>query len=345
MRDVSEIFSPVGKTFLIAEVGLGHDGSLGLAHAFIDAVATTGADAVKFQTHIAEAESSSEERFRVHFSYQDPTRYAYWQRTSFSPEQWAGLKAHAEEKNLIFLSSPFSPEAVDLLDNLGIVAWKVASGELGSRRMLDRLAATGKPVIASTGMSSMQDAEALVATLRRIAPGRHAILQCTTEYPTPPEHVGINIFDDYRSRFDCSVGLSDHSGTVWPSIVAASRGARVIEVHVTMSPHMFGPDVSSSLTMAQLAELVRGLDFIHAMLLHPLDKDRAAMDKAPLRKLFSKSAMALRPIQAGEIPDDSSVSFRKPGIGIDEAAFDALAGRPLTRAVAAGAFLQPEDFL
>lgn len=345
MRQITEIFSLLGRPYLIAEVGLGHDGSLGMAHAFIDAVATTGADAVKFQTHIAEAESSPEECFRVHFSYQDATRYAYWQRTSFSPEQWAGLKAHAEEKNLVFLSSPFSLEAVALLDKLGIAAWKIASGELGSRRMLDRLAATGKPVIASTGMSSMQDAEALVATLRRIAPGRHALLQCTTEYPTPPEHVGINVFDDYCSRFDCPIGLSDHSGTVWPSIVAASRGARVLEVHVTMSPHMFGPDVSSSLTVAQLAELARGLDFVHGMLSHPLDKDQAAAAKAPLRRLFSKSAMALRSLQAGEVPDDSSVSFRKPGIGLDEAAFDALAGRPLTRAVAEGAFLQPEDFL
>lgn len=345
MREVSEIFSPARSAFLIAEVGLGHDGSLGLAHAFIDAVATTGADAVKFQTHLAEAESSPQEQFRVRFSYQDATRYDYWKRTSFSPEQWAGLKAHADEKGLVFLSSPFSLEAVDLLDKLGVSAWKIASGELGSRRMLDRLAATGKPVIASTGMSSMDDVESLVATLRRIAPGRHAILQCTTEYPTPPEHVGMNVFDAYRRRFDCPVGLSDHSGTVWPSIVAASRGARVLEVHVTMSQLMFGPDVSSSLTVAQLAELAKGLDFVQGMLSHPLDKDAAAAAKAPLRALFAKSAMALRALQAGEIPDDSSVSFRKPGIGLDEATFDALAGRPLKRAVAAGAFLQTEDFL
>lgn len=345
MRQIAEIFSHLGRPYLIAEVGLGHDGSLGMAHAFIDAVAMTGADAVKFQTHIADAESSPQEQFRVHFSFQDLTRYDYWRRTSFSPEQWAGLKGHADEKGLVFLSSPFSLEAVDLLQNLDIQAWKIASGELGSRRMLDRLAATGKPIIASTGMSAMQDVESLAMTLRRIAPSRHAILQCTTEYPTPPEHVGINVFEDYCARLECPVGLSDHSGTVWPSIVAASRGARVLEVHVTMSPHMFGPDVSSSLTVAQLAELARGLDFVHGMLSHPLDKDAAAADKAPLRKLFSKSAMALRALPAGEIPDDSSVSFRKPGIGLDEATFDALAGRPLTQGVAAGAFLQPEDFL
>jgi N,N'-diacetyllegionaminate synthase len=344
MRDITEIFNARGRPFLIAEVGLGHDGSLGMAHAYIDAVATTGADAVKFQTHIAGAESSAEEPFRVKFSYQDATRYGYWERTSFTAEQWAGLKAHADEKDLVFLSSPFSAEAVDLLENLGVVAWKIASGELGSRRMLGRIAVTGKPVIASTGMSAMEEVKTLVATLQKIAPARHAVLQCTTEYPTPPAHVGMNIFDDYRACFECPIGLSDHSGTVWPSLIATSRGARVLEVHVTMSRQMFGPDVSSSLTVERLAELVQGLDFVHTMLSNPLDKDAAAMAKAPLRKLFGKSAMAVRAMQVGEVPDEESVAFRKPGTGLDESAFDAVACRPLVRPVAAGTFFQKEDF-
>jgi N,N'-diacetyllegionaminate synthase len=344
MRDIAEIFDSRGRPFLIAEVGLGHDGSLGMAHAYIDAVANTGADAIKFQTHIAEAESSPKEPFRVKFSYQDATRYGYWERTSFTIEQWAGLKLHAEEKCLVFLSTPFSVQAVDLLETLEIVAWKISSGEFGSRRMLERIGATGKPVLASTGMSTMEEVETLVATLQKITPKQHAVLQCTTEYPTPPAHVGMNIFDDYRARFDCPIGLSDHSGTVWPSLIAASRGARVLEVHVTMSRQMFGPDVSSSLTIEQLTELAHGLDFVHTMLSSPLDKDVAAAAKAPLRKLFGKSAMAVREMQLGEVPDEESVSFRKPGTGLDESEFDALAGRPLVRAVAAGTFLQKEDF-
>src|ERR1043166_8035229 len=115
MSSIESIFQPDQRPYVIAEVALTHDGSLGLAHAFIDAVATTGVDAIKFQTHIAEAESSPLETFRVKFSYADATRYDYWRRTAFTAEQWAGLKTHAEEKGLQFLSSPFSMEAVELL--------------------------------------------------------------------------------------------------------------------------------------------------------------------------------------------------------------------------------------
>lgn len=344
MRQLTDIFDVQKKPFLIAEVGLGHDGSLGLAHAYIDAVAGAGVDAVKFQTHIAAAESSSEEPFRVKFSHQDLTRYDYWERTSFTAEQWMGLKTHADEKNLVFLSSPFSLEAVDLLERIGVPAWKIASGETASRRMLEKIAGTRKPIIASTGLSTMEEVQLLVSRLQIIAPEKHVILQCTTEYPTPPEHVGMNVFDEYRARFNCPIGLSDHSGTIWPSIVASSRGARVIEVHVTMSKQMFGPDISSSLTVEQLADLTLGLNFVHSMNLNPLDKNAAAIAKAPIRKLFSKSAFVLRSMRAGEIPDEACVAFRKPGFGIDEHTFDALSGRPLARSVKAGNFFQKEDF-
>lgn len=344
MRPVTDIFTATTRPFLAAEVGLAHEGSLGLAHKFIDAVATTGADAVKFQTHIAEAESSAEEKFRVPFSYEDATRFDYWQRTSFTQEQWAGLKKHAEDKGLVFLSSPFSLEAVELLESIGIAAWKIASGELGSRRMLERMGKTGKPIIASTGMSSWAEVEALEKTLATLAPKRHAILQCTTEYPTPAEKVGMNIFDEYRAKLKCPVGLSDHSGTVWPAITAASRGARFIEVHVTLSPHMFGPDIGSSLTVEKLAELSRGLDFVHTMLQNPMDKDKLAAEKAPLKKLFGKSALALKDMAAGETVDERVVAFRKPGIGINEAEFDTISGRKLAKNIRSGTFLKTEDF-
>src|SRR5439155_19051862 len=116
---------PVGgpRSFVVAEVAQGHDGSVGLAHAHIDAAADAGADAVKFQTHIAEAESTREERFRVPFSQQDATRFDYWRRMEFSEDEWRGLAAHAEERDLVFFSSPFSLEAVELLERVGVPAW------------------------------------------------------------------------------------------------------------------------------------------------------------------------------------------------------------------------------
>src|SRR5918992_3358857 len=122
---------------IIAEVAQAHDGSLGMAHAFIDAIATTGADAVKFQTHIASAESTPTEPWRIQFSRQDTSRYDYWKRMEFTEAQWSGLKQHADERGLIFLSSPFSIEAVELLERVGVAAWKVASGEVSNRPLFE----------------------------------------------------------------------------------------------------------------------------------------------------------------------------------------------------------------
>src|SRR5688572_14420420 len=169
----------VDRCLIVAEVGLSHDGSLGIAHAFIDEIARNGADAVKFQTHIAEAESTPAEPFRVKFSRQDATRYEYWKRIAFSELQWQGLADHAREKGLIFLSSPFSREAVDLLDRVGMTMWKVGSGEVGTLPMLDAMIATGKPILLSSGMSDIAELDKAVERVRR-AGLPLAVLQCTT---------------------------------------------------------------------------------------------------------------------------------------------------------------------
>ncbi|MBA3271470.1 MAG: N-acetylneuraminate synthase family protein, partial [Acidobacteria bacterium] len=142
-----------GRCYVIGEVALTHDGSLGLAHAFVDAIATTGADAVKFQTHIATAESTPGEPFRVQFSKQDTSRYDYWVRTSFSTEQWQELADHTRKAGLDFISSPFSLEAVTLLDRAGVALWKVASGEVSNVSLLDAMTQTSRPVLLSSGMS------------------------------------------------------------------------------------------------------------------------------------------------------------------------------------------------
>ncbi len=143
--------------FIIAEIAQAHDGSLGIAHSFIDALKDTGVDAVKFQVHIAEAESSIYEPFRVKFSYEDATRYDYWKRMEFEPYQWSGLKKHCEECGLEFMASVFSNAAVDLLEKLGVKRYKIGSGEVSNLLLLDKIAYTGKPVILSSGMSSYEE--------------------------------------------------------------------------------------------------------------------------------------------------------------------------------------------
>src|SRR3990172_4093535 len=141
------------ECLIIGEVAQAHDGSLGIAHSFIDAIADAGANAVKFQTHIASAESTRAEPWRVAFSRQDASRYDYWKRMEFSEEQWSGLRAHAHERGLLFLSSPFSIEAIQLLRRIGVDAWKVASGEITNPEALAEMTQGGLPIILSTGMS------------------------------------------------------------------------------------------------------------------------------------------------------------------------------------------------
>ncbi|MBP6823800.1 MAG: N-acetylneuraminate synthase family protein, partial [Acidobacteria bacterium] len=219
---------------IVAEVAQAHDGSLGTAHAYIDAAAQAGADAIKFQTHIASAESTPGEPWRVKFSRQDATRYDYWRRMEFTEEQWFGLAAHAEERGLIFLSSAFSFEAVDLLERVGVPAWKVGAGETSNIPLLEKMAATGKPVILSSGMSGWEELDAAVNCVRSNG-APVGVLQCTTAYPCPPEKLGLNVIGELRQRYNCPVGLSDHSGTVYAGFAAATLGANIIEVHITLS--------------------------------------------------------------------------------------------------------------
>ncbi len=270
---------PQSPCFLVAEVAQAHDGSLGAAHAYIDAAADAGVDAVKFQTHIADAESTLDEPFRVKFSQQDETRYAYWKRMEFTPEQWAGLAAHASERKLIFLSSAFSVAAVDLLKKLGMAAWKVGSGEVGTHDLLDAMLAAGGPILLSTGMSTYAEIGDVVTRLRQRG-AEVALFQCTSRYPVSLTEVGLNVIDELRQRFKCPAGLSDHSGTVYPALAAMAQGADMVEAHIVFDKRMFGPDTPASLTVEEFKQVARARDAIAEMLAHPVDKDRLAGDLA-----------------------------------------------------------------
>jgi N,N'-diacetyllegionaminate synthase len=329
------------RPLVIGEVAQAHDGSLGLAHAFVDAIADAGADAVKFQTHIAEAESTPAEEFRVAFSRQDASRFDYWKRTGFDEPGWRGLAKHARERGLIFLSSPFSLEAVDLLERVGVPAWKIGSGEVSNTVLLERVAGTGLPVLLSSGMSSYSELDRAVELLRGRSP--FVVLQCTSAYPSAPEQTGLNVLTELRTRYEAPVGLSDHSGTIYGSLAAVTLGASVVEVHVTLGREMFGPDVPSSVTTEELRSLVAGVDFIHRASRSGVDKDGAAKEAEPLRKLFTKSIVASRPLEAGTTLARSDLALKKPGHGLGPDRLDSLVGRRLRRDLPADAPLAEAD--
>lgn len=308
-------FVDPSRCMVIGEVAQSHDGSLGMAHAFIDAIANAGADAVKFQTHIAAAESTPQEPWRIKFSRQDASRYAYWKRMQFTNEQWYGLADHARERGLHFLSSPFSPEAVSLLAEIGVPAWKIASGEVNNQQLFDQILETKLPVLLSTGMSAIEEIDS--AAKRVMDAGVELmVMQCTTAYPCPPEKIGLNMIPFFRERYGCAVGLSDHSGTIYAGLAAAALNIEALEVHVAFSREMFGPDVPASVTTGELKQLVEGIRFIEKMRSSPMDKDAFANEAAPLRQLFTKSIVASMDLPEGTVLEEKHLLLKKPGTGL-----------------------------
>ena len=327
------------RPYIIAEVAQSHDGSLGQAHAFIDAVATTNANAIKFQTHIADAESTLEEPWRVNFSYQDDSRYAYWKRMEFSQEQWMGLKRHAERCGLDFLSSPFSVDAVNLLDRIGVGMWKVASGEVSNPIILDAMVSTRKPIFVSSGLSTWIELDETVAKIREKGLD-FSVMQCTSEYPCSPEKWGLNIIDELRNRYQCPVGFSDHSGTIYPSLAAISLGASILEVHVTLSPFMFGPDVLASVSLEQLADLVKGCNLIQKSLKSPIDKDNQAASASKMRQIFGQVLMCRKDMLAGTVLSIDVLTAKKANGGIPVADIKSVLGRKLKYNIAKNTAIQ-----
>lgn len=328
--------------FIIAEIAQAHDGSLGTAHAYIDAVAKTGANAIKFQTHIANAESSPDEKFRVNCFPQDATRFDYWRRMEFSKPQWSELMVHASDKGLVFLSSPFSMEAVDLLEELDVAAWKIGSGETSNLPMLKKIAETGKPVLLSTGMSSWAEIDEAISTVRG-ADSDLAIFQCTTSYPCPPEKVGLNLLGEFQARYECPVGLSDHSGTIFSSLAAIPLGAKIIEVHTVFSKECFGPDVNSSITIGELRQLVQGVRFVESILRAPINKDEQSSQLADLSRLFGKSLYTSRDLSIGHRLSLDDIALKKPGTGIPAKHLVDVVGRVLTKSYEVNSQLKSED--
>lgn len=319
--------------FIVAEVAQAHDGSLGMAHAYIDAVSKTGVDAIKFQTHIAQAESSFDEPWRIKFSLQDANRYAYWKRMEFSEEEWRGLKNHAVDKGIEFMSSPFSFEAVDLLSRLEMRKWKIPSGEVNNTPLLSYIAKSAETVFISSGLSTIQEIDEAVRLFKE-AGVKISILQCTSAYPTPPEKVGLNMLEFFHGRYDCEVGLSDHSGTIFPSLAAITLGATVLEIHITFSREMYGPDTTSSITTKDLKKLVDGVRFIEKALANPVNKDNISSELSPIRSAFTKSVVASRFISAGTVLQRTHLGLKKPGTGIPAAELNGLVGRKILRSIA-----------
>ena len=330
--------SPV---FIIAEVGSVHDGSYGNATKLIELAAECGADAVKFQTHIAAAETLKGAPMPPYFKGEP--RFEYFERTGFSLAQWQSLKAHAERCGVEFISSPFSDTAVVLLEQIGVQRYKIPSGEVTNLPMLDAIARTQKLVLLSSGMSNWRDLDAAIETIRRHHNGI-VVLQCTSEYPCPVERVGLNVIGEMAARYNLPVGFSDHTLTNHAAFAAVALGASVVEKHLTFSRKMYGSDAPNSAEPDQFVDLVEGIRAIAMMRANPVDKD----DLAPFRemkRIFEKSVVSAVEITKGAVITADMLAVKKPGGGIPAAQIGEVIGKRAARAIAADRLLTREDLI
>ncbi|CAG0927322.1 MAG: sialic acid synthase [Candidatus Desulfobacillus denitrificans] len=323
---------------IIAEIGSVHDGSFGNALKLIEAAAAAGADAVKFQTHIAEAESLESAPAPAYFS--DEPRLDYFRRTAFTPEQWRKLAAYAKGNGIVFLSSPFSLEAVDLLEEIGMAAYKIPSGEVSNKPLLERVARTGKPVLLSSGMSGWDELDLAVATVRNAC--ATTVMQCSSTYPCPPERVGLNVIREMSDRYGLPVGYSDHTMGFAAPVAAAALGATVIEKHFTFSRLMYGSDARHSMQPDEFKAMAHALRDVWTMLGNPVSK-ADIIPYADMKRIFEKSVVTARAIASGETVTADMLAFKKPGDGIPAREYARLIGRNARRALPANHKISEDD--
>ena len=316
-------------TKVIAEIGNTHEGSLGLAKQFIKAAAECGVDAVKFQIHIFDAESLPSAPNPPYFK--DETRKKYFERTAFSKEEWQKLKDYSEKEfGIEFLASPFSNEAVELLQSVGVQTYKIASGEVTNLPMLKKIARTKKAVLLSSGMSTWSEIDDAVHTLTENGCVDLTILQCTSDYPCLSENAGLNVLDELKKKYpDHKIGYSDHTlGTAIP-IAAVCKGATVIEKHFTLSKKMYGSDAQFSSEPDEFKLLVDSIKAVEEGLKHHINKDEKATSLTTMKKTFEKMIVASRNLPKGTIIQEDDLAYKKPMEGVPANKYKEVIGKKL----------------
>ena len=295
--------------FIVAEAGINHNGEVEKAKMLISAAAEAGADAIKFQTHIPEKEMIKEGPTAA---YVGESLFDLLKKVELSLEDYKELKRYAEKKGLLFLSTPFSMEAIDLLDDLGVKAFKISSGDLTTFPMLEKIAKKGKPIILSTGMSSYEEIKNSINFIKKIN-NQLIILHCTSDYPTKYENVNLGVIKKLKDDFRFPVGISDHSEGIYIALAAVALGACLVEKHFTTNRSWPGPDQKVSIEPGELEELVKGAKAIKKAL---GDEKTVTKDELEGQKMARKSIVSTKQIPKGTIIKEDMVGIKRPGTGI-----------------------------
>lgn len=333
----SVVFSPAAP-LIVAEIGMTHDGSLGLAKQLTRSAIACGARVVKYQMHMADAETLRDAPAPHYFTGE--SRHAYFTRTAFTDAQFSELLAICRESSVFSCISAFSLESVDRIQALGTDIIKIPSGEVSNIPLLRRAAATRLPVILSSGMSSWHEIDTAVGIFEPT--DQFCLVQCASLYPCPPEAAGLNVITEMIRRYGRPVGLSDHTLSTATAVAAVVLGAAVLEKHFTLSKELYGPDARFSLEPDEFRRLVQDVDFVARALASPVDKDDVRQYDQ-MREVFTKSIVVKSGLAPGETVTIDRLAFKKPGTGISAAEVDRVLGQRVRRALAHDELLRWED--
>lgn len=333
-----------GSVYVIAEIGVNHNGSVEIAKRLIDDIAASGCDAVKFQLFKTEdivTRRAEKAAYQIENTANNESQYDMLKRLELSEEAFFGLKQYCDERKVDFLATPFDKSSVDVLERLDVPAYKIGSGDLTNMPLLVRVARTGKPMIVSTGMADLEEVAEALSWIGGIGPVPVTLLHCTSSYPTAYGEVNMKAMQALSNHFNCDVGYSDHTVGLEIPIMAVAMGAKVIEKHVTLDRSMAGPDHRASLETKDLSTLVSMIRHVESAF--GCSEKRMCESERETAIAARKSIVSNRKLKKGEVIEEKDISIKRPGTGLAPKRYDWLLGRVVAKDVDSDTPLQERD--
>ena len=331
---------PGQPCFIIAEAGVNHNGDIQMAKRLVEAAARAGASAVKFQTFKAEhlvTPDAPKAGYQKEAAGSAESQFDMLRRLELSPETHMSLRDYCSQQGILFMSTPFDEESADFLDRLGVPVFKLPSGELTNLPFLAHVGCKGRPMIVSTGMSSLEEVSAAVRTIEEAGNRDLILLHCVSDYPANPADANLRAMYTMAETFHVPVGYSDHTPGIEVALAAVAMGACVIEKHFTLDRNLPGPDHRASLEPGELAALVRGIRIVEAALGH--GRKEPAASEASAAAVARRSIVAAHDIPAGARLTGDMLTIKRPGTGLAPAMWSHLVGRIATRDIPANTIL------
>jgi N,N'-diacetyllegionaminate synthase len=320
------------STYIIAEAGVNHNGSIEIAKNMVDSAKESGADCIKFQTFVSEkivSKNAVKAEYQKQHTNSEENQLDMLKKLELSFEEFVELSDYCKMREIEFLSTGFDFDSIDFLNSLGMEKWKISSGDITNLPYLIKIAKLNKPVILSTGMSTMEDITAAINVLKENGSGEITVLHCTTEYPTPYEDVNLTAMNTIKNEFEVPVGYSDHTKGIEIPIAAVAMGATVIEKHFTLDRNMEGPDHKASLEPDELKAMVNAIRNVEIAIGTGI-KIPAESEKKNIA-IARKSIIANCNIKKGEIFTEENLTVKRPGNGISPMKWFEVIGKPAVR--------------